>query len=164
MNTDSATTSRRASISPITGRGHITLQRSLDPTAGEVEVFPQDITRVLLNLISNGFYAATKRKAQGNGGDYEPTLTASTKNLVSRPYNRSVLLGFNLLCFEPELASSLASRGGLRAPERFHQSCCWLGGGMAAHGARAADGEGSADRLPIARFPSREPGVLARDA
>ena len=47
-------------------------------------MFPQDITRVLLNLISNGFYAATKRKAQGNGGDYEPTLTASTKNLGDR--------------------------------------------------------------------------------
>ena len=62
----------------------ITLQRSLDPTAGEVDVFPQDITRVLLNLISNGFYAATKRKGQGNGGDYEPTLTASTKNLGDR--------------------------------------------------------------------------------
>jgi signal transduction histidine kinase len=62
----------------------ITLQRSLDPTAGEVDVFPQDITRVLLNLISNGFYATTKRKAEGNGGDYEPTLTASTKNLGDR--------------------------------------------------------------------------------
>src|SRR3974377_702130 len=62
----------------------ITLQRSLDPSAGEVDVFPQDITRVLLNLISNGFYAATKRKAQSNGGDYEPTLTASTKNLGDR--------------------------------------------------------------------------------
>jgi signal transduction histidine kinase len=37
-----------------------------------------------LNLISNGFYAATKRKAHGNGGDYEPTLTASTKNLGDR--------------------------------------------------------------------------------
>ena len=44
------------------------------PNAGEVDVFPQDITRVLLNLISNGFYAATKRKAETNGGDYEPTL------------------------------------------------------------------------------------------
>jgi signal transduction histidine kinase len=62
----------------------ITLQRSLDPTAGEVDVFPQDITRVLLNMISNGFYAATKRKAHGDGGDYEPTLTASTKNLGDR--------------------------------------------------------------------------------
>jgi two-component system, NtrC family, sensor kinase len=36
---------------------------------------------VLLNLISNGFYAATKRKAETNGSDYEPTLTAATKNL-----------------------------------------------------------------------------------
>jgi len=59
---------------------NITLERSFDPTAGEVEVFPQDITRVLLNLISNGFYAATKRKAQADGG-HEPTLTAATKNL-----------------------------------------------------------------------------------
>jgi signal transduction histidine kinase len=60
---------------------NITLERSLDPTAGEADVFPQEITRVLLNLISNGFYAATKRKAEANGGDYEPTLAAATKNL-----------------------------------------------------------------------------------
>ncbi|MGB8588775.1 MAG: GAF domain-containing protein, partial [Pseudolabrys sp.] len=59
---------------------NITLQRSLDPAAGEVDVFPQDITRVLLNLISNGFYAATKRGAATNGGDYEPTLAEATKN------------------------------------------------------------------------------------
>ena len=63
---------------------NITLQRSLDPTAGEVDVFPQDITRVLLNLISNGFYAATKRRAETNGGDYEPTLAAWTRNLGDR--------------------------------------------------------------------------------
>jgi signal transduction histidine kinase len=60
---------------------NITLERSLDPAAGEVDVFPQDITRMLLNLISNGFYATTKRKADANGGDYEPTLVAATKNL-----------------------------------------------------------------------------------
>ena len=63
---------------------NITLQRSLDPAAGEADVFPQDITRVLLNLISNGFYAATKRRAETNGGDYEPTLAAATKNLGDR--------------------------------------------------------------------------------
>ena len=63
---------------------NITLERSFDPTAGEVDVFPQDITRVLLNLISNGFYAATKRRAETNGGDYEPTLAAATKNLGDR--------------------------------------------------------------------------------
>jgi signal transduction histidine kinase len=60
---------------------NITLERSFDPAAGEVDLFPQEITRVLLNLISNGFYAATKRKAEANGGNYEPTLAATTKNL-----------------------------------------------------------------------------------
>jgi signal transduction histidine kinase/HAMP domain-containing protein len=60
---------------------NITLERSFDPAAGEVDLFPQEITRVLLNLISNGFYAATKRKAEANGGNYEPTLAAATKNL-----------------------------------------------------------------------------------
>ena len=60
---------------------NITLEKSFDPAAGEVDLFPQEITRVLLNLISNGFYAATKRKAEANGGNYEPTLAAATKNL-----------------------------------------------------------------------------------
>jgi signal transduction histidine kinase len=63
---------------------NITLERSLDPTAGQVDCFPQEITRVLLNLISNGFYATTQRKAQAGNGGYEPTLTAATKNLGDR--------------------------------------------------------------------------------
>jgi two-component system NtrC family sensor kinase len=60
---------------------NITLEQSLDPAAGIVDVFPQEITRVLLNLISNGFYAAAKRKAETASGTYEPTLTASTRSL-----------------------------------------------------------------------------------
>jgi two-component system NtrC family sensor kinase len=60
---------------------NITMEKSLDPEAGEVDLYPQEITRVLLNLISNGFYAATKRKERADGSDYEPTLTASTKDL-----------------------------------------------------------------------------------
>jgi signal transduction histidine kinase len=60
---------------------NITLEKSFDPAAGEVDLFPQEITRVLLNLISNGFYATTKRKAEGNGSDYEPKLAATTKSL-----------------------------------------------------------------------------------
>src|SRR6202012_4944897 len=59
---------------------NITLQRDFDPAAGMVDVYPQEITRVFLNLISNGFYAAAKRKeAEAEG--FEPTLSASTKNL-----------------------------------------------------------------------------------
>jgi len=61
----------------------VTMKRSFDPTAGEADLFPQDITRALLNLISNGFYAATKRRAETNGG-YEPSLAAATRNLGDR--------------------------------------------------------------------------------
>ena len=64
---------------------NITLERSFDPAAGEVDVFPQEITRVLLNLISNGFYAASQRKTDGNPGEgYEPTLLAATRSLGDR--------------------------------------------------------------------------------
>jgi signal transduction histidine kinase len=63
---------------------NITLEQSLDPAAGQADVFPQDITRVLLNLISNGFYAATKRRAEADGDGYEPTLVASTRSLGDR--------------------------------------------------------------------------------
>ena len=59
----------------------ITLERSFDPAAGEVDVYPQEITRALLNLISNGFYAATKHKEQDKSDRYEPSLMAATKNL-----------------------------------------------------------------------------------
>jgi two-component system NtrC family sensor kinase len=63
---------------------NITLEKFFDPAAGEADVFPQEITRVLLNLISNGFYAATRRKTEAIGSDYEPRLAAVTKNLGDR--------------------------------------------------------------------------------
>jgi signal transduction histidine kinase len=57
------------------------MERSFDPAAGQVDVFPQEITRALLNLISNGFYAATKRKEQSNNDAHEPIITTTTKSL-----------------------------------------------------------------------------------
>src|SRR5580693_4635568 len=57
------------------------LERSFDPAAGEVDLFPQEITRALLNLISNGFYATMKRKGQADSDGYAPTLAAATINL-----------------------------------------------------------------------------------
>jgi signal transduction histidine kinase len=62
---------------------NITLKREFDPEAGMVDLYPQEITRVFLNLISNGFYAASKRKETAVG-DFEPMLSASTKNLGNR--------------------------------------------------------------------------------
>ena len=59
----------------------INIEKSFDPAAGEADVFPQEITRALLNLISNGFYAATKHKEQDSSDACEPTLVAATKNL-----------------------------------------------------------------------------------
>ena len=59
---------------------NITLLRDLDPSVGMADLYPQEITRVLLNLISNGFYATTKRKAEAGDG-FEPMLCATTKNL-----------------------------------------------------------------------------------
>ena len=63
---------------------NIVLERSFDAAAGEVDLYPQEVTRVLLNIIANGFYAAHKRKVQADGADFEPTLVASTKNLGDR--------------------------------------------------------------------------------
>ncbi len=62
---------------------NITLKRDLDPSAGMIDLYPQEITRVFLNLVSNGFYAATKRKEAGDAG-FEPTLSATTRNLGNR--------------------------------------------------------------------------------
>jgi GAF domain-containing protein len=60
---------------------NIALERSFDAAAGEVDLYPQEVTRVLLNIIANGFYAAHKRKSQAGGADFEPMLVASTRNL-----------------------------------------------------------------------------------
>ncbi|GHF64246.1 hypothetical protein GCM10017056_39380 [Seohaeicola zhoushanensis] len=59
---------------------NITLERDFDAEAGAVDLYPQEITRVLLNLISNGFYAATKRRTAETDA-YEPTLRVATRNL-----------------------------------------------------------------------------------
>jgi signal transduction histidine kinase len=61
----------------------VTISRTLDPNAGEAELFQQEITRVLLNLISNAFYATQRRRAvEGDG--YEPIVSALTHDLGER--------------------------------------------------------------------------------
>nr|WP_092042664.1 ATP-binding protein [Methylobacterium pseudosasicola] len=59
---------------------NITLVRDFDPAAGTADVYPQELTRVLLNLMSNGFYATEKRKTDGIEPDYVPTLSVTTRN------------------------------------------------------------------------------------
>jgi two-component system NtrC family sensor kinase len=59
----------------------IAIRHDLDPDAGEIVLYPQDITRALLNLISNGFYAAMRRKSDAGDNCFEPVLSAATRNL-----------------------------------------------------------------------------------
>jgi signal transduction histidine kinase len=59
----------------------ITLKHDLDPNAGALDLYPQEITRALLNLISNGFYAATRRKVEADDDTFEPVLSATTRDL-----------------------------------------------------------------------------------
>jgi two-component system, NtrC family, sensor kinase len=63
---------------------NVTLERSFDPRAGDIDAFPQEISRVLLNLIANGLYAANKRQRQEGDNGFEPTITAATKSLGDR--------------------------------------------------------------------------------
>jgi signal transduction histidine kinase len=57
----------------------ITLERKFDPAVGTLEIYPQEFTRVMLNLISNGFYAATRKARDAAGLDFQPTLAVGTE-------------------------------------------------------------------------------------
>jgi two-component system, NtrC family, sensor kinase len=72
---------------PTTGSGQrkrdftIKLETSFDPAAGDVDLFPREISQVLLNLISNGLYAAAQRHAGAERGGQQATLSAATRDL-----------------------------------------------------------------------------------
>jgi two-component system NtrC family sensor kinase len=59
---------------------HITLQTHFDPRIGKINIIPQDIGRVLLNLLNNAFYAVSEKvKLSANG--YQPTAKVTTRKL-----------------------------------------------------------------------------------
>jgi PAS domain S-box-containing protein len=60
---------------------NVALERDLDRNVGPIELVPQDITRVCLNLIGNGFYAATKRRNEANDPGFTPRLRVTTRDL-----------------------------------------------------------------------------------
>ena len=57
------------------------MERDFADAITPIELVPQDITRVCLNLIGNGFYAATKRQKEGSDPKFKPTLKVSTRDL-----------------------------------------------------------------------------------
>ncbi len=62
----------------------ITLERAFDASAGQIAVFPQEFTRVLLNLFNNGFHAANKKLLDGAPAGFEPVLRVTTKAYADR--------------------------------------------------------------------------------
>ncbi len=62
---------------------NVAIVKRLDPEAGAIDGHAQELTRVLLNLVGNGFYATAKRKGAEQSG-YEPTITATTRTLGDR--------------------------------------------------------------------------------
>jgi signal transduction histidine kinase len=57
-----------------------TLQTNFDDSIEKINIIPQDVGRVLLNLYNNAFYAVTEKKKQ-QPERYEPTVSVSTKKI-----------------------------------------------------------------------------------
>jgi PAS domain S-box-containing protein len=60
---------------------NVTLERDFGEALKPIDVVPQDVTRVFLNLFGNGFYAARKRQSNGADSSYRPRLRVSTRDL-----------------------------------------------------------------------------------
>ena len=58
---------------------NVALERDYDPAVGRLELYPQEFTRVLLNLIGNGFYAVHRKQLEAGSEDYQPTLRIVTR-------------------------------------------------------------------------------------
>jgi two-component system NtrC family sensor kinase len=56
------------------------VKTDFDTSIGKINIIPQDIGRVLVNLINNSFYAVTEKKKQ-NGELYEPSVTVKTRKI-----------------------------------------------------------------------------------
>jgi signal transduction histidine kinase len=56
------------------------METDLDESIGKINIIPQEIGRVVLNLITNAFYAVNERKKQSTAG-YQPTVWLRTRQL-----------------------------------------------------------------------------------
>jgi two-component system, NtrC family, sensor kinase len=60
---------------------NIAMERDFDPSLAPIELVPQDVMRVFLNLIGNGFHAAHKRRRETADSGFRPVLTVATRDL-----------------------------------------------------------------------------------
>jgi len=63
------------------------LESDFDPTIGKINVVPQDIGRVILNLITNAFYAVNEKKII-TGNKFEPKIKVSTRKVHGGPMDK----------------------------------------------------------------------------
>lgn len=59
----------------------VALEPDFDEAAGEAELIPQEITRVLVNLLTNAFYAVRERDRADEGSGYRPAVSVTTRDL-----------------------------------------------------------------------------------
>ncbi|WP_245986534.1 PAS-domain containing protein [Azospirillum thermophilum] len=57
---------------------NVSFNRHYDPAAGTLDLVPQDMSRVLVNLFTNAFYSVRRRQRDGGENDYRPQLTITT--------------------------------------------------------------------------------------
>ncbi len=67
---------------------NVKLETDYDDSTGKIEIVPQDIGRVILNIITNAFHACTERNRNVNDEikpeDYQPTVTVNTKKAADQ--------------------------------------------------------------------------------
>jgi signal transduction histidine kinase len=63
---------------------NITIEKDYDESLEKINVIPQDISRVFLNIINNACYAAYDRKKKSSDNNFSPTLRVSTKKLKDK--------------------------------------------------------------------------------
>jgi signal transduction histidine kinase len=68
---------------------NVTLKTDFDESIGTIKIVPQDIGRVLLNLLNNAFYAVAEKKKQQTG-DYVPAVSITTQRIGDKPGNYRV--------------------------------------------------------------------------
>ncbi len=81
-----------------------TLERHLDPAVGEVKLVPQDVSRVLVNLFTNSFYAIRKRQLTSGDPSFMPRITLTT---ITSASNVSIRIRDNGIGMPPAVIDKL---------------------------------------------------------
>ncbi len=141
----------------------VQLEKDFDPALGRVEVLPQEISRVLLNLLSNAFYAVAERQAEANGqmGAYRPTVRVSTRRheggVEVRVEDNGTGIPENVRrrIFEPFFTTKPTGEGTGLGLSLSHEIALAHGGTLTAH-ARAGGGTAFVLSLPATPHPEHE--------